>query len=146
MDGRACDCAALVLRLALGSMLLADGLLKIVVFALPGSGAFLAWLGFPGWSAYVVAPLEVASGCAMFMGFRSALFAMAMLPMEVAAALAQAPGEGRILGGDPGWLFPAVLAMLSVGVIRFGDGAYCLWRRDPEVRPVAVSTGARRFP
>ena len=47
--------AALILRIGLGAMFIAHGLLKVMVFTLPGTAAFFAQVGFPGWLAYVVA-------------------------------------------------------------------------------------------
>ncbi len=48
------DSAALVLRLALGGVLLAHGLLKIFVFTLPGAAGFFESVGFPGWTGGVL--------------------------------------------------------------------------------------------
>ena len=40
--------AALLLRLALGTMFVAHGLLKVMVFTLPGTVGFFEQVGFPG--------------------------------------------------------------------------------------------------
>jgi putative oxidoreductase len=45
------DIAALLLRLALGTMFVAHGLLKVMVFTLPGTVGFFEQVGFPGWMA-----------------------------------------------------------------------------------------------
>ncbi|HXK56458.1 MAG TPA: DoxX family membrane protein, partial [Gammaproteobacteria bacterium] len=43
--------AALLLRTALGTMFVAHGLLKILVFTPAGTVAFFSSLGVPGWFA-----------------------------------------------------------------------------------------------
>lgn len=122
------DSAALVLRLALGGVLLAHGLLKVLVFTLPGTAGFFASVGFPGWTAYIVAPLEVVAGAAMILGYRSALFAAATLPVQIGAGLVHAPNGWLFSNANGGWEFPAVLVLLSVAVFLLGDGAYRVGR------------------
>lgn len=122
------DGATLVLRLALGGVLLAHGLLKIFVFTLPGAAGFFESVGFPGWTAYVVAPLEAIAGAAMLVGYRSALFAAATLPVQVGAGLVHAPNGWLFSNANGGWEFSAVLVLLSVAVWLLGDGAYSVRR------------------
>ena len=50
--------AALILRIGLGAMFLSHGLLKVMVFTLPGTVGFFEQVGFPGWTA------SAASRCA----------------------------------------------------------------------------------
>jgi len=68
IDDRTAPYGALLLRLSLGAVFLAHGLLKFIVFGLPGTAAYFASVGFPGWSAYVVAPLEVVGGALLITG------------------------------------------------------------------------------
>ena len=56
------DIAALILRVSLGIVLIAHGLLKVLVFTLPGTVQFFDSVGFPGWTAYPVTLLEIAGG------------------------------------------------------------------------------------
>ena len=58
------DYAALVLRIGLGAMFLAHGLLKLLVFTLPGTIGFFEQVGFPGWTAYIVTFAEIGGGIA----------------------------------------------------------------------------------
>ena len=44
--------AALILRLAVGTVFVAHALFKLVVLTLPGTAAFFVEQGFPGWTAY----------------------------------------------------------------------------------------------
>ena len=56
------DTAALVLRIGLGVMFVAHGLLKVLVYTLPGAAGFFEQVGFPGWAAYVVTFAEIGGG------------------------------------------------------------------------------------
>ena len=47
------DIGATLLRLAMGVMFLAHGLVKVMVFTLPGTVGFFESLGLPGFLAYV---------------------------------------------------------------------------------------------
>lgn len=120
------DSAALLLRLALGGVLLAHGLLKLLVFTLPGTAGFFASVGFPGWTAYIVAPLEVIAGAALIGGYRSRLFAALTLPVQIGALLVHAPNGWLFSNAKGGWEFSAVLVVLSVVVFLIGDGVYSL--------------------
>ncbi len=123
--------ATLLARLALGGVLLAHGLLKVLVFTLPGTAGFFASVGFPGWTAYIVAPLEVIAGAAMIAGFHSRLFALATLPVQVGAGLVHLPNGWLFSNAGGGWEFSAVLVVLSGVVLLLGDGAWSV-RRVPE--------------
>ena len=62
-----------LLRLALGAMLLAHGLLKVLVFTLPRTATFFDFVGFPGALAYLVATAEILGGIALVLGFHTRL-------------------------------------------------------------------------
>ena len=122
------DSAILLARLALGSVLLAHGLLKFLVFTLPGTAGFFASVGFPGWTAYIVAPLEVVAGAAMILGFHSRLFAVLTLPVQVGAGLVHAGNGWLFSNAGGGWEFSAVLVVMTGVVYLLGDGAYSVRR------------------
>jgi len=122
------DSAALVLRVALGAVLLAHGLLKFLVFTLPGTAGFFASVGFPGWTAYIVAPLEVVAGVALIAGYRSSIFAAITLPIQVGALAVHAGNGWLFSNAKGGWEFPAVLILLNVAVFLLGDGIYAIRR------------------
>ena len=90
--------AALVNRLALGTMFLAHGLLKVFVFTLPGTVGFFESIGFPGWTAYLVTLAEIAGGAALILGIRTRWVAAALLPVLLGALYVH-------LGN--GWVFSA---------------------------------------
>ena len=54
--------AILILRISLGLLFLAHGLLKLLVFTLPFTSQFFDSVGLPGFMAYLVAPMEIVGG------------------------------------------------------------------------------------
>ena len=62
IDSRTAPYAALLLRVALGSMFIAHALLKYYVFTLPGTSQFFQSLGLPGALAYATFWAELAGG------------------------------------------------------------------------------------
>lgn len=122
------DFAAFALRATLGIVLAAHGLLKFFVFTLPGTAQFFASVGFPAWTAYIVAPAEVLAGVALLLGVRSTLIALASLPMLIGAATVHA-GNGWVFSNpNGGWEYPVVLVILAASVALLGDGAWALGR------------------
>jgi putative oxidoreductase len=122
--------AALFARLTLGSVMIAHGLLKFLVFTLPGTAAFFSSVGFPGWAAYIVAPLEVIAGIAMIVGFHARWAAIATIPVSLGATLVHAGNGWLFSNANGGWEYPVVLAMLAAIVALLGDGAFAL-RKQP---------------
>ena len=63
--------AALLLRLALGTMFIAHALLKYFVFTLPGTEQFFVSVGLPGFLAYVTFAAELVGGALLIAGFKT---------------------------------------------------------------------------
>jgi putative oxidoreductase len=124
--------AALIARLTLGSVMIAHGLLKFLVFTLPGTAAFFSSVGFPGWAAYIVAPLEVIAGVAMLIGFHARWAAIATIPVALGAALVHAGNGWLFTNANGGWEYPVVLVLLGAVVSLLGDGAFAV-RKQPIV-------------
>lgn len=120
------DLAAALLRLVLGTVLLAHGLLKVFVFTLPGTAGFFASVGFPGWMAYPVTAFEVLGGLALIVGLRSSLVAIAAVPVLLGAASVHLGNGWLFTAQNGGWEYPVVLVLLAVAVALLGDGAYAL--------------------
>lgn len=112
-----------LLRVALGSMFLAHGLLKFLVFTLAGTAGFFESVGMPGFAAYLVAPAEVLAGIALLLGFRTRLVAAATLPILAGALLVHA-GNGWVFSApNGGWEYPLYLVVAALAQVILGAGA-----------------------
>lgn len=120
------DLGATVLRVALGAMFLAHGLLKVLVFTLPGTAAFFAQIGFPAWTAYVVAPAEVLAGVALLVGFYSRWVALASLPILLGSIVPHWANGWLFSAPNGGWEYPAFLAAAALAVFLQGGGKYAV--------------------
>ena len=115
-----------LLRVALGTMFVAHGLLKVVVFTLPGTAGFFESVGLPGALAYVVAPAEVLGGLALLAGLRTRIVAAALIPILLGAAAVHS-GNGWVFSSPKGgWEYPAYLVVLALAQALLGSGAWAL--------------------
>lgn len=122
---------AALLRISLGVILLAHGLLKVFVFTLPGTAGFFASIGFPGWLAYPVTLIEVGAGLAMIAGFYTRVAAIAVQPVLL-GALSVHIGNGWLFSAqNGGWEYPAFLIVAAAVVALLGEGAFALGRARP---------------
>jgi len=118
--------AATILRLSLGIMLIAHGLLKVMVFTLPGTVQFFASVGFPGWLAYLVVAAEIGGGALMLAGLMTRWISLALLPVMLGAVWVHW-GNGWVFSApNGGWEYPAFLAMALVVQALLGPGAFAL--------------------
>ncbi len=120
------DTAALLMRVSLGLMFLAHGLLKVFVFTLPGTAGFFASQGFPAWAAYPVTAFEMIGGVALLAGLYSRWVALAGIPVLAGALLVHLPNGWVFSATGGGWEYPAFLIAASVVTALLGDGAYAL--------------------
>lgn len=134
--------AALTLRLSLGVMLLAHGLMKVLVFTLPGTAQFFGSVGFPGWLAYVVVVLEIGGGILLLLGVATRVTALAMIPVMLGAMSVHWQNGWVFSAPNGGWEYPALLAILMVVQALLGPGAYALGRSRVAG---AERAGATRF-
>jgi putative oxidoreductase len=126
------DLAAFILRVSLGAMFLAHGLLlKLFVFTLPGTAQYFASLGLPGWSAYVVAALEIIGGVMLILGLQVRLVSLALLPVLLGALWVHAGNGWVFTAKGGGWEYPAGLVVLSIVQALMGEGAFALSRSKP---------------
>ena len=125
-DYNAQDHGALMLRVLLGSVLLAHGLLKIFVFTISGTVGYFESLGLPAIVAYLTIFGEVAGGLALIAGLYTRLTALLSLPILLGATWAHA-GNGWVFSNEGGgWEFPALLAVLAGVVALQGAGSYAV--------------------
>ena len=141
IDARTAPYAALVLRLALGTALLAHSAwLKVFVFTMPGTVRFFEGLGLPGPLAWAVLATEVVAGILLLLGVRTRLAALAALPVLLGAAWAHAGAGWTFTNPGGGWEYPVFWAAALVAQALLGDGAFALAapRAAPALaRPVA---------
>jgi putative oxidoreductase len=117
---------AFVLRLALGVMFIAHAALKIFVFTLPGTAAFFAAQGFPGWTAYPVVAGELVAGVLLIAGVQVRIVSLATLPILIGALAVHLPNGWVFSNPNGGFEYPAFLIVLAVVQALIGEGAYAL--------------------
>ena len=128
MTHKTFDYAALLLRLALGGLFVAHGLQKFLVFTLPGTAGFFESVGFPGWTAYIVAPAEVLAGVALIAGFQTRWVALAGIPILLGALAVHAGNGWSFSNAKGGWEFPLYLVLSTVVVALLGGGRIAVTR------------------
>lgn len=127
IDTRTAPYGVTLLRVALGVMFLAHGLLKWLVFTLPGTAEFFASVGFPGWTAYPVTALEILGGAGLVLGVLTRPLA-ALLTLELAGASTVHFANGWLFSNkDGGWEYPVFLAVACAVLTLLGSGALSLW-------------------
>ena len=118
--------AALILRIALGTMFLAHGLLKVLVFTLPGTVAFFEQVGFPGWTAYVVTFAEIGGGLLLIAGIGVRAVSVALLPVLLGAVVVHFSSGWVFSNPNGGWEYPAFLSVAAVVQALLGPGRFAV--------------------
>jgi putative oxidoreductase len=122
------DYATLLLRLMLGGMFLAHGLMKFMTFTLAGTAGFFESLGFPAWTAYVVSPAEVLAGVALLAGFQSRWVAIASVPILLGAMSVHLGNGWLFSNANGGWEYPLYLLATAMVVALLGGGRFAITR------------------
>lgn len=128
MNTNTTEYGAALLRLALGVMFIAHGLLKPVVYTMAGSVQFFEAVGFPGWLAYVVVAAELIAGMLLIVGYRTRVVAAATLPILLGAAWVHLPNGWVFSAPNGGWEYPVFLTVAVIAQMLLGDGALALGR------------------
>ncbi len=136
-DVRSTELAATILRVSLGLILLAHGLLKVFVFTVPGTVGFFASLGLPAVLAYATIVIEVVGGGLLIAGLFSRWVSLAALPIMLGATWVHASNGWLFSNEGGGWEFPAFLAATFAVQALLGDGAYAVRRLRGEVAAAA---------
>lgn len=118
--------ALLVMRLALGAIMVAHGYHK-VFGGLHHTAQFIASLGLPGWLGYVSAFTEFLGGLLVLTGFFTRPAACAIC-INLAVAIWKVHLHNGLLGAPdrPGYEFPLAAATLAFALIFFGAGPISL--------------------
>jgi putative oxidoreductase len=135
IDRNTAPLAALLLRLTLGTMFVAHGLLKVLVFTVPGTVQFFESQGFPGISAYAVIGAELLGGTALILGWQVRWVAAALIPVLLGATLVHWPNGWLFTANGGGWEYPLFLALASATQVLLGHGAYALDNLRSPVQP-----------
>jgi putative oxidoreductase len=123
-NARLSQYAALVLRLSLGVLFIAHGLLKVLVFTLPGTAQFFGSVGFYGWLAYPVVLMEIVGGTLLIAGVATRYLSLLFLPILIGALWVHA-GNGWVFSNpNGGWEFVAFLIAATVVQALLGNGAF----------------------
>ena len=118
--------AATLLRISLGVLALAHGLLKIMVFTPAGTVGFFASLGLPAFLAYATIGVEVVGGIALIAGVFTRYVAIAMIPILLGATFVHS-GAGWVFSNEGGgWEFPAFWTIALIVQAMLGGGAFAL--------------------
>lgn len=125
--------AATLLRIALGAMYLAHGLLKLLVFTPEGTAGFFSSLGLPGFFGPVTMALEIAGGVALILGVYARWVAVALIPVLLGAVILVHGANGWSFGNQGGgWEYPVFLIAASVVQFLLGDGRYAVTQQKTE--------------
>ena len=122
---------AALLRVTLGTLMLSHGLMKIMIFTVPGTVAYFQSLGLPAAVAYLTMFGEVAGGAAMIAGVLTRLAAALSIPLLLGATWAHFANGWVFSNSGGGWEFPLFLVATAVVVAIQGGGAYSLGRVLP---------------
>lgn len=129
IDTKTAPYAALLLRLALGTMFVAHALLKLFVFTLPGTEQFFQSLGLPGILAYVTFGAELIGGVLLILGVGTRWVAAALIPFLLGATWVHL-GNGWLFSAPKGgWEYPVFLTVAAFAQALLGDGALALGSR-----------------
>jgi putative oxidoreductase len=116
---------ALLLRMALGALFLAHGLLKLLVFKPAGTAASFRSLGLPGFVGYLTMAAEIGGGTLLILGIATSLVALALVPLILGTIYMVHGSKGWIFANEGGgWEFPAFWAVALVVQALLGSGAY----------------------
>lgn len=126
IDGRTAPYAALLLRLALGVMFIAHGLLKLLVFTPAGTANFFASVGYPGWLAYPVIAAETLGGALLILGVFPRWVAAVLTCELLGASTVHLHNGWSFTAANGGWEYPVFLAVTSLALALAGDGAFAL--------------------
>ena len=129
IDTKTAPYAALTLRVALGTMLVAHALLKLFVFTLPGTVQFFESLGLPSALAYVTVGAELLGGVLLILGVGTRWVAAALVPVLIGATWVHAGNGWLFSAPNGGWEYPAFWTVTLIVQVLLGDGAYALGNR-----------------
>jgi len=140
IDTRLAPYGVALLRVSLGVMALAHGLLKILVFTPAGTVGFFASLGLPAFLAYATIAIEVGGGLMLLAGAYTRQVAIAMIPVLLGSIVFGHWQAGWLFSNEGGgWEFPAFWAAALAAQALLGDGAFALRPAASRLRQATAS-------
>lgn len=124
-DRQLTDHATLLLRVSMGIMFLAHGIvLKYLTFTPAGTAQYFESIGYPAFTAYVVIAGEAIGGLLLIAGYKVRLVSLAFIPLLIGATL-QHVGNGWVFSADGGGFeFPVFWTIALVVQALLGAGSY----------------------
>jgi mono/diheme cytochrome c family protein/uncharacterized membrane protein YphA (DoxX/SURF4 family) len=118
--------AAFLLRLCLGIMFIAHGLLN-GVYTIRNTIAFFRSIGLPGWFVYFIITIELVGGACLILGIVPRYIALLLVP-EILGTIVMVHGKNGWLFSNKGggWEYPAFWAAALVVLFLLGDGVLTL--------------------
>lgn len=142
IDTRTTPYAVLLLRVSLGILFLAHGLLlKVFVFTIPGTVGYFQSIGYPGFFAYLVIAGEIGGGLALLLGVKTRAISLLLLPIMIGATWQHVGNGWLFTAPNGGWEFPLFWTVALIAQALLGDGAFAL-RLSRDSDPVATLAGA----
>ncbi|MFT5717983.1 MAG: putative oxidoreductase [Oleiphilaceae bacterium] len=121
------DTGALILRVALGSVLISHSLyLKMVVFTLAGTAQYFSSIGLPEVLAYIVFFVEVVSGVSLVLGFNTRFFSALIIPVLLGATWVHSVNGWLFTNSGGGWEYPLFLSLMAITQLSLGGGKYAI--------------------
>ncbi|GHE21367.1 DoxX family protein [Halomonas urumqiensis] len=121
--------ATALLRVALGTMTLAHGLMKVFLFTVPGTVGYFESLGLPAIVAYLTIIAEVGGGLALILGIYTRWISLALVPVLLGAAWVHAGNGWVFSNAGGGWEFPVFWTIALLVQAGLGGGSLTLNRR-----------------
>jgi putative oxidoreductase len=119
-----------LIRASLGSMFIAHGLLKLLVFTIAGTAGFLESQGYPAWVAAPLTYSEIIGGVLLIIGFQTRLVSLILVPVLFGALLVHIPAGWLFSSAGGGWEYPLFLLVASISLVLTGGGALSLSKKD----------------
>jgi putative oxidoreductase len=119
--------AALLLRVSIGVMFLAHGLLlKLMTFGLAGTMGYFGSIGYPPVLGAVVAIAETLGGIALILGIWVRPVSLLLVPIMIGATIQHAGAGWLFNAPGGGWEFPAFWTIALLVQAGLGAGAHAL--------------------
>ena len=110
----------LVLRLALGAVMIAHGYQKIFG-GMPQFMQMLQHMGIPAWMAYLTVAAEFGGGILLVAGFLTRIAAIAIF-LDMAVAISKVHLQHGLFSKNGGFEFPMVCGAIAFSLIWSGAG------------------------